>query len=87
MQSNREAIVEARPLPSVVILTLDYRAPDGTSYSSHCRDWQHYQELPDALTLKEGGETVVRTGWNSDKCRAYYRPESELPCHVATIKR
>ena len=66
-----------------VLLTQTSNGPEGRTYEASCPDWFSYQTLPDVVALADR-ERLVRTGWNSDRARAYYRPESELPCFVGS---
>lgn len=36
-----------------------------------CRDFEHYQKLPDAIQI--GNALFGKTGWNSDSCYACYK--------------
>jgi len=37
----------------------------------NCNDFSEFKKLPEAVNFS--GEMLVKTGWNSDKFRAYYK--------------
>lgn len=40
-------------------------------FETDCADYDHFAALPNAAELD--GRTYVKTGWNSDRGRAYYK--------------
>lgn len=41
------------------------------SFETSCLDYDDYERLPNAVELD--GRMYVKTGWNSDRGRAYYK--------------
>ena len=70
----------ATPAKNAVIV--DYRACDNDQFLStdlfgeHWDMYQQYRKLPDVL--KFNGELYKKTGWDSDRCKAYYKQSNSI---------
>ena len=57
-----------------VVSTWNHTDDDGSvtfCFETSCSDYEHYSTLPDAVEME--GRVHVKTGWNSDRCRAFYK--------------
>lgn len=41
-----------------------------------CEDYDHYRRLPQAVEFQ--GRVLGKSGWNSDRCVAYYRSDKAI---------
>jgi hypothetical protein len=59
------------------LVVLAYEKIEGDKVITvNCRDYDHYSRLPECVSVE--GELFGKTGWNSDKCNAYYKTNMRL---------
>jgi len=65
----------AKPITNAINIIspcrLSAHTANGWACMVDCADYRAYKALPAAIEFE--GATLVRTGWNSDACRAYYQ--------------
>jgi hypothetical protein len=49
-------------------------------FGEHWDMYQQYRKLP--AVLKFNGETYKKTGWDSDRCKAYYKQSNNVAYKV-----
>ena len=69
----------------IQVLTVE-RMPDGDEcLTVDCEDYAALKSLPAAVEF--GGRLFARTGWNSDRCVAYFKTSSWAIGSLAAIVR
>jgi hypothetical protein len=67
--------MKAASITNVVQVVTHETLPDGVQVvTTQCDDFAHLRTLPPALSFR--GAIYGRTGWNSDRCVAYYRTDA-----------
>jgi hypothetical protein len=67
----RKTIMKAKAIKDTVPVLNQFFFGNEHSFETSCVDYEDYEMLPDAVELK--GRIYVKTGWNSDRGRAYYK--------------
>ena len=62
--ANAISVIESAVCEGILCLTVD------------CHDYDHYASLPHAVSYE--GKVCGKTGWNSDKNRAYYMGNAKV---------
>jgi len=67
---------KAKAIDAITILTAG-TLPDGVKYlEAACADYDAYSALPQAVECD--GRVYGKTGWDSDKCLAFYRTDARI---------
>jgi hypothetical protein len=63
--------MQAKTVANVVPVLGSWSAGQEHCFETDCTDYDQYKVLPHAAELE--GRVYVKTGWNSDRGRAYYK--------------
>jgi hypothetical protein len=64
-------IIHAIEVPRAIVIQIATWYKDEFILETTCRDYDHYVSLPNVVTCD--GVECGKTGWNSDRCQAYYK--------------
>jgi len=73
---NTAKAVKAKAVKAISVLAIETLPNNVRVLITSCADYEVLKTLPQVVSV--GKEVFGRSGWNSDKCIAYYRTDVQI---------